>query len=152
MTSHPLNISLPIVEAEGLFLTGPIERIDLPGLREFESIYINSSLPLDCGPLVRQFSDTANTKSARYTCKSTAEEDAGLSMRVKVAIGVVIGVVGAGILGGLAFWWRRRRHGLSKSCHVSQVELTDLSRGGVRGQRNWERAPNDEAPPPYSPR
>lgn len=26
MTSHPLNISLHIVEAEGLFLTGPIDR------------------------------------------------------------------------------------------------------------------------------
>ncbi|KAL4756957.1 uncharacterized protein BDW70DRAFT_153746 [Aspergillus foveolatus] len=125
MTSHPLNISLPMVEAENLFLMGPIERINLPGLRNFESIYISSSLPLDCGQLARQFSDTANMTSARYTCESTAEEDAGPSTRVNVAIGMVIGVVGAGILGG----WRSGGGGEGAGCpslHVSQVELTDF--------------------------
>ncbi|KAL4750054.1 hypothetical protein BDW72DRAFT_213703 [Aspergillus terricola var. indicus] len=153
MTTHPLNVSLPIVKAEYIYLSGAIERVDLPSLQDFENIYIDSSLPLDCGPLNRQFSETADTTSITYTCQSTAEEEADLSTRLKVAVGVVVGVVGAGMLGGLAFWWRRRRgRGVSKSGPVSRVELTDLSRAGNSEGRDWEQDVNDVAPPPYTPR
>ncbi|KAL4967018.1 uncharacterized protein BDV14DRAFT_198480 [Aspergillus stella-maris] len=39
-------------------------------------------------------------------CNSPFREDSGLSTRDKVAIGVVVGVVGLGVIAGAVFWWR----------------------------------------------
>ncbi|KAL4861993.1 hypothetical protein BDV12DRAFT_203472 [Aspergillus spectabilis] len=118
---------------EGLQRLVNENRLDLPQLWDFGILEIDSTLPLDCGPLddvfkpiAEQWSETMSGPHRLYRCELTLEKkNSRLSTGVKAAIGVVVGVVGSTIV-GLGFWWWKRSAN-SKPKGFGEVELSSLT-------------------------
>ncbi|THC89789.1 hypothetical protein EYZ11_010752 [Aspergillus tanneri] len=147
-SSHPLNVSLPVVRSRHIFLGG-----------EIKDLTIDSNLPIDCGKLTDAINRTYEGPKDRYwlSCRSTREESSGLSTKAKVAIGVVVGVVGLSVIIGWIFWRKRRSSKRRKATgdSGSAIELTTFGTGlrrEDRGQAHGDAEGQDDAPPPYTPR
>ncbi|KAL5342260.1 hypothetical protein BJX70DRAFT_395230 [Aspergillus crustosus] len=156
-TTHPLNFTCPMQRISYLGLAGPITGVNLPQLYDFQKIEIRSTEPLDCGPLDDAYEPIVEDGEDRgwgpykyYHCESTREEgSSGLSTGVKVAIGVVVGVVGSALIVGAWFWWRKKRGGTTPKTagEADSADTTDLNDWPVhRAQRKEEDDSTDQLP------
>ncbi|KAH8431702.1 uncharacterized protein LDX57_009357 [Aspergillus melleus] len=153
-SSYPLNVTLPATESHNVILEGQIEDVSMPNLEKFETLRIESDLPLDCDRVVDRINETSIEPHSKYSlgCKSTYEKPSGgLATKAKIAIGVVVGVVGLGIVVGGIFFWKKKR--VTKKKTPSEVELTTFATGQQRegpGQGPGEAEVVHDPPPPYT--
>ncbi|KAI9035356.1 uncharacterized protein KD926_003717 [Aspergillus affinis] len=153
-SSYPLNVTLPLTKGDSIIFHGQIEDVSFPNLKTFDSVHIETDLPLDCDSVVYRINETSREPHSDYSlgCKSPYEKPSGgLSTKAKIAIGVVVGVVGLGIIvGGILFWKKKR---VTKKKTGSEVELTTFGTGPRReepGQGPAEAEVVHDPPPPYT--
>ncbi|KAL4786105.1 hypothetical protein BJX76DRAFT_355517 [Aspergillus varians] len=123
-TYDDLAVDLPFDGIHDLTLGGSIASIDLPNLHFLNSsISVSSTLPIDCASILDTLSTATNTTvqaGGKLQCTTTStfvtyskgKGHSGLSTGAKAAIGVVVGVVGAGAIAGVVvFFWLKKRKG-----------------------------------------
>ncbi|KAL4958434.1 hypothetical protein BDW69DRAFT_47352 [Aspergillus filifer] len=114
-----IDIHLPFEVIGNLEFMGNISSVTLPNLKHLTYIFlVNSTLPLDCDAILKPIATAANITSygGRLHCSSASDyepSNSGLKTGAKVAIGVVVGVVGLAAIVG-ALWFLRKRRGYSK--------------------------------------
>ncbi|KAL3462678.1 hypothetical protein BJX64DRAFT_288142 [Aspergillus heterothallicus] len=71
--SNPLSIDLPkLTNVEAIHLTGKIERVELPNLKHWLGLHVDTDLKFDCDAFISEW-DTAPTSRRVITCVSRAE-------------------------------------------------------------------------------
>ncbi|GAD98404.1 conserved hypothetical protein [Paecilomyces variotii No. 5] len=90
----PLDINLPLEEADDISLSGNISSVQFPNLKSLSILTIESDLRLDCDSIEKSLAAANTTKTTMYCTSGKKNSAPGLVVDAKAAIGVAVGVVG----------------------------------------------------------
>ncbi|KAL2867842.1 uncharacterized protein BJX67DRAFT_352380 [Aspergillus lucknowensis] len=98
---QPLNISLPVQRGLNFLFSGNVSSIQLPDLRDFSRIHINSDISIDCDRLFEELKETSSTplnetdiydyfqcSRGSYTFGIDAWVTAAIGLAVSIAVGL----------------------------------------------------------------
>ncbi|KAL4965072.1 uncharacterized protein BDV14DRAFT_200335 [Aspergillus stella-maris] len=117
-SSARIDVNLPVDSMDRVELTGDISSVNFPNFQHLDKyITIDSTLPLDCDAVLETLAAATGKILLNHSglgdlqCESwlDGKSNSGLRTGVKVAIGVVVGVMGLVIIVGVLWFLRKRK-------------------------------------------